>query len=107
MGGDNGGSLGQRSSDRARGLAAAIHFRESRRCPHCGALGYVTCSHRPNGAQGETLSAVEQRMPFEGHRTVAQVWGLAAPGENRGAGGPGAPGTAGECDRRTGHGGGL
>jgi hypothetical protein len=33
----------------AEGLAFARKWRESRRCPDCGALAYVGCTHRPNG----------------------------------------------------------
>jgi hypothetical protein len=38
-----------RRAKRQRGMAAAIAFRESRRC-HCGALGWQSCKHRPDGA---------------------------------------------------------
>lgn len=31
------------------GMAAAVEWRESRRCPECRALAYVPCEHRPNG----------------------------------------------------------
>jgi hypothetical protein len=35
---------------KAAGMAAARAWRESRRCKHCGALGYLPCAHRPDGA---------------------------------------------------------
>jgi hypothetical protein len=50
----------------AAALKQAADWRESRRC-HCGALGYQSCIHRPNGADGP----VAERFPFH-HRTCAQ-----------------------------------
>lgn len=38
-----------RQRQKAAGMAAAIAWRESRRCVHCRALAYVPCVHRPDG----------------------------------------------------------
>jgi hypothetical protein len=42
------GSLAVRRALKAKGMAAAIAWREKRRC-HCGALAYRPCIHRPDG----------------------------------------------------------
>lgn len=44
-------SLAQRRAEKELGMAAAVRWRESRRCIECGALGYTPCEHRPEGAQ--------------------------------------------------------
>lgn len=43
-------SAAMKRAARAEGMAAAIEWRESRRCKSCGTLGYYSCAHRPNGA---------------------------------------------------------
>lgn len=47
------------------GMAAAVAWRESRRC-HCGALAFVWCAHRDAEIGAE-------HMPFPTHRTVAEI----------------------------------
>lgn len=55
--------LAQRRADKVAGMAAAVEFRERRRCRaevpdpasltgvrECRALGWQPCAHRPNGA---------------------------------------------------------
>jgi hypothetical protein len=42
------GSLAARRAKKANGMAAAVEWRETRRC-HCGALAYQSCAHRPDG----------------------------------------------------------
>ena len=36
-------------AQKCAGMAAAVEWRESRRCSQCGALAYVPCEHRPEG----------------------------------------------------------
>lgn len=40
--------IAKRRAKKALGMAAAIEWRESRRC-HCGALAFESCAHRPEG----------------------------------------------------------
>lgn len=42
-------STAQRRAEKKIGMAAAAAWRESRRCPHCRALAYTPCAHRPEG----------------------------------------------------------
>lgn len=68
---------GKRSAAQQRAYAAAaviraIEWRESRRCRWCGALGYESCAHRPQGADGP-VEPVFASFPFANHRTQIQV----------------------------------
>jgi hypothetical protein len=67
--------LAQRQDDMRIGGEAAIHWRESRRCPECRALAFEGCVHRPNGLHEgvEIRRATVGHMPFRGHRTQAEV----------------------------------
>lgn len=72
--------LAEKRAYKRAAIAEAIEWRESRRCTVCGALAYVPCVHRPNGAHGEPadLTSAVQHMPFAGHRTCAEWMGKAA-----------------------------
>jgi hypothetical protein len=52
-----------RAAEKARGMAAAIYWRESRRCADCRALAYVPCAHRPNGF-GSVAAPLRQEWPL-------------------------------------------
>ena len=49
-GGRDARSIATVRAQKAAGMAAARAWRESRRCKQCGALAYVPCAHRPEGA---------------------------------------------------------
>lgn len=42
-------AMAQRRAEKREGMAAAIAWRESGRCPDCRALAYQPCAHRPDG----------------------------------------------------------
>lgn len=67
--------LAQRQEDMRVGREAAIHWRESRRCPAIRALAFQSCVHRPHGLHEgvEIRRATVGHMPFRGHRTQAEV----------------------------------
>lgn len=62
-------SVASRRAAAATGRLAAIAFREERRCSDCGALGYVPCAHRPNGAgwpEAEGMATAREILRGEG-----------------------------------------
>lgn len=50
-------------ADKAAGMAAAVEWRESRRCPDCRALAYQPCVHRPNGFGSVAIIQIEWPVP--------------------------------------------
>jgi hypothetical protein len=80
-------SLKEKRAQAAANVAWAARWRDSRRCKSCGALGYVPCVHRPEGADSETVAVPRiEHMPFAGHRTQAQVREGTKVGANSGRG---------------------
>jgi hypothetical protein len=54
-------SAAEQRANAVAGMAAAVAWRESRRCPDCRALAYVPCSHWPNGLEVATLGEMAGR----------------------------------------------